>query len=329
MMAKRGIKNFRIVYIIALVTFASPAAAVHADTVDLLLADSVAIPSPEILLGDIARIPPADGDLSGRLRSLSLGNAPLPGKSLNIGADYIRVRLRQEGLDPRFVSVSGSDRVSVTRECVEIGEEEIADAVRAYIAANAPWDPGRMTITRIDVSGTVTAPPGRVSINVQAPTRRDFLGSVQFPVIVDVDGGYRRKLWATASIEVVADVVIAERPINRYRRIEPEDISVRRMNLADVSSSSFRDMDEVLDKRAKRRIIPNEVLRSDMVEIPPLVKRGDRIFIVAESPGLRVTTRGEAREDGSVGDTIRIVNLNSKKSLYGSVVDASTIRVDF
>jgi flagellar basal body P-ring formation protein FlgA len=328
-MGVRRIMGFRILFITTLIAVMLPASGVQGGEVELFLAHRVEIPSPEILLGDLARITSTDRSLAERLRSVSLGNAPLPGQSISIGADYIGVRLRQQRLDPEAFTISGSEKVTVTRECREIGKEEIADAVRSYIEANAPWEPARMTITGIDISGSVTVPAGDVSINVQAPTRKDYLGRVPFPVVVDGEGGYRRKLWATASIEVTADVVVSLRPINRYKRIEEDDVGVRRMNLADVSSSSIKDIDEVFDKRAKRRIRPNEVLTSDMVEFPPLVKRGDRIYILAESPGLRVTTLGEARQDGALGEKIRVVNLDSKKTLYGSVLDGSTVKVDF
>jgi flagellar basal body P-ring formation protein FlgA len=315
--------------LIVLIVVGAPSGGVIADGgAKVFLEGSVKIPDHVMLLGDVACIEGPE-DLAEHLRSVSLGNAPLPGRSINISADHIRMRLRQEGVYPHSVSVSGKSSVTVIREHSEIGEEEIADAVRAYIAANAPWSSEEMTIAGVRVSGAVTVPPGRVTIHVQAPGRADYLGSVPFSVIVDVDGEYRRKIWAIASIEVTAEVVVTERPINRYQRIEHQDVSVRRVNLADVSSSSIRDIEQALEKRAKRKIGPNEVLRTDMVEFPTLVKRGDRVFIVAESPGLRITTLGEARENGVLGETIRIVNLNSKKSLHGSIIDVNTVRVDF
>ena len=36
---------------------------------------------------------------------------------------------------------------------------------------------------------------------------------------------------------------------------------------------------------------------------------------------------GEALQDGGIGERIRVRNLDSKKVIYGRVIDASTIRI--
>lgn len=318
------------VLFLAVLSAVAPTGTVRADGgVEVILDGRVEIPSSVVLLGDVAAITGGDRQLADRLRAVNLGNAPLPGQSVNISADQIRMRLRQEGLNRQVDSITGSDSVTVVRAHLEIDPRRIADAVTDHIIANAPWSAEEMTVNGVNVSSSVTVPPGQVTIFVEPPTRRDYLGSVPFSVIIDVDGEYRRRIWAVAAVEVTVEVVVAKRPIERFRRIEPEDVSMKRVNLAEVSSSSIRDMSQVMDKRARRRIAPNEVIRTDMVEFPPLVKRGDRVFIIAESPGMRITALGEARENGAAGDTIRVVNLDSKKSLYGSVVDGNTIQVDF
>jgi flagellar basal body P-ring formation protein FlgA len=72
------------------------------------------------------------------------------------------------------------------------------------------------------------------------------------------------------------------------------------------------------------------VLRSDLIEFPPLVKRGDVVLVVAESGGLRITTLGMVKQrEGRRGERIRVENIDSKKSLYGRVLDAKTVKVDF
>jgi flagella basal body P-ring formation protein FlgA len=72
----------------------------------------------------------------------------------------------------------------------------------------------------------------------------------------------------------------------------------------------------------------NTILSSDRVEIPPLIRKGDVVQLVAESPSLKVVTRGMAKEKGGLGDRIRVENLSSKKSVYARIVDASTVRVE-
>jgi len=51
--------------------------------------------------------------------------------------------------------------------------------------------------------------------------------------------------------------------------------------------------------------------------------------MVAESGGLKISTQGEARQRGAKGDRIKVMNLDSRKSIYARVVDRNTVRVDF
>jgi flagella basal body P-ring formation protein FlgA len=60
-----------------------------------------------------------------------------------------------------------------------------------------------------------------------------------------------------------------------------------------------------------------------------LVKRGDLVVIIAESKGLKITTRGQVKKKGRLGEQIPVVNLDSNKVLYARVIDANTVKVDF
>ena len=52
-----------------------------------------------ILLGDIAQIGGAESELSGRLKAIAIGKAPLPGRSRILSTADVSVRLRQAGVD--------------------------------------------------------------------------------------------------------------------------------------------------------------------------------------------------------------------------------------
>jgi len=85
----------------------------------------------------------------------------------------------------------------------------------------------------------------------------------------------------------------------------------------------------VLGKRTRRAIGSKTVLRANLVEFPPLVRRGDVVVIIAETRGLRVTALGQVKKKGARGDRIPVINFESKKVLYARVVDSNTVRIDF
>ncbi|UCF95334.1 MAG: flagellar basal body P-ring formation protein FlgA, partial [Desulfobacterales bacterium] len=101
------------------------------------------------------------------------------------------------------------------------------------------------------------------------------------------------------------------------------------MDLAQLPSDVITDLEAVIGKRTRRAVNPQTVLRSDLVELPPVVNRGDRVLIVAETEGLRITALGEVKHKGRPGERIQVVNLGSQKILHARVLDATTVEVEF
>jgi flagella basal body P-ring formation protein FlgA len=101
------------------------------------------------------------------------------------------------------------------------------------------------------------------------------------------------------------------------------------MDLADLPANIVSDPEAVLGKRTKRVVGAQVPLRTDLIELPPLVKRGDMVVILAESNGLKITTLGQVKKKGRLGDRIPVVNMDSKKILHARVIDSNTVKVDF
>jgi len=288
------------------------------------------IDSDSIQLGQIARIGGDDPVLVQRLKRIVIARAPLPGKSRHLNENYIRLRLKQEKIDLSQIRLASPKGIEVIRGFVEITKEDIKRAVSDFIYASIPWDREKVKIRDIRVRDNVILPKGKITYSVEPLKNTDFKGSVPLPLHFKVNGSFHKRVLVTADIEVLAEVVVTKRPLKRHRRITEDDIEVREKNLAELPSNIILDYEEVLGKRAKRNIGANRVLRSDLIEFPPLVKRGDVVLIVAESSGLRITALGMVKQrEGRRGERIRIENIDSKKSLYGRLLDAKTVKVDF
>lgn len=60
-----------------------------------------------------------------------------------------------------------------------------------------------------------------------------------------------------------------------------------------------------------------------------LVCRGDVVTISADENGLNVSATGIARQDGTLGDTISIVNRQSDRAIKAEVIAVNTVKVKF
>ena len=120
-------------------------------------------------------------------------------------------------------------------------------------------------------------------------------------------------MMVTAVVEVLANAVVTTRPLGRFKPIEESNVEVRPVDVSGLPSDYIADPEAVLGKRTRRLLDANTVLRPDLVESQPIVKRGDRVRIIFESAGMRITAVGEVKQKGCMGERIPVVNLDSNK----------------
>ena len=293
--------------------------------------ERVEIQNDRILLGEIARISGEDDELVQRLGGIVIGRAPLAGKSCRIDEGYIRIRMKQSGIDLCQVRMPSSKEkeTEVFRSSATVPRERIEAIVVNFLRKEFLRDDTALRVTGIQVNQDVILPKGNMAYEVLPPKNTELLGRVPLSVRFYVNGALERKVWVTANFEKWGEVVVTKRPLGRRHPVTDNDVELQQMDLAGLPSNVITRLEDVLGKRTRRTIDSHVALRTDHVELPPLVRRGDVVVIVAESDGLRITARGVAKERGQRGGTVRVVNLDSNKGIYARVTDANTVTVDF
>ncbi|MFO7985597.1 MAG: flagellar basal body P-ring formation chaperone FlgA [Desulfatiglandaceae bacterium] len=283
-----------------------------------------------IYLGDISRISGGDPKLIRKLKRVEMGRSPLPGHSRRIEEGHIWVRVKQFNIDASKVRLNIPDNAEVVRGFTVVSKGKIHELIRNYLHQTASWDNSKMRIREIQIKKDIVLPKGPLSFRVEPRDDKEICGKVPFAVNMAVGGKLEEKVWVVADIEVLRDVIVAKRPLRRHRQVTEDDIEVREMDMARLPSNFLTDYGKILGKRTTKSIDVNTILRPDLIEFPPLVKRGDVVTVIAESAGLRITAVGVVKErEGHQGEKIRVENIDSNKRIYAQVVNAKTVKVDF
>jgi flagella basal body P-ring formation protein FlgA len=144
-----------------------------------------------------------------------------------------------------------------------------------------------------------------------------------------VEPDFERRLWVTANLEQRVRVAVVRRPLGRFKTIEAADVELKAVDVAGLPADRIDDPETAIGKRTRRALDSGTVLRPDLLEFPPIVKRGDRVRIIAESAGLRISAYGQVKQKGAQGELIPVVNLDSNKVVYARVVDSVTVKIEF
>jgi len=220
-----------------------------------------------------------------------------------------------------FASAVGSE--SADRDSASVGEK-VAAAIRSYVA-------GRLDLNENDIRVRLIRPAEGAFIakelEVKEGARGGLLGRVVFLVSSKSEGRPAAHQWVAAEVEMIRSVVVAVRPLRRSQVIGPEDIEVRPFAITRVGEAYFLHPDALIGKRLIRSIGAGLPISSEMIEVAPVILPGDRVTLVVETGGLRITTGGRAKEEGFLGKPVAVVNLDSQKTVYGEVIDSSTVKV--
>ena len=101
------------------------------------------------------------------------------------------------------------------------------------------------------------------------------------------------------------------------------------MPISKLKSRFFDDPNAILGLQAKRTVRPGQVIYASSISKPVLVKRGNKVLIVAKSPTIEITCPGVAVENGRLGDFVRVKNVQTKRVIIARVRDSHTVYVNF
>ena len=141
--------------------------------------------------------------------------------------------------------------------------------------------------------------------------------------VMEVDGSAGRRFTGTAFVNVWADVACAAVPLNRGDVLKPETITVMTKNLAHIRGNLWDGLGGPW--QAIRSLGGGQPILVADIEPQSAIRRGNIVALIFEKGNVKVSAQAEALADGSLGDTIAVRNLQSKKQVFGTVRDNLTV----
>ncbi len=142
----------------------------------------------------------------------------------------------------------------------------------------------------------------------------------------DSQGRLRSTLKGSVRLRIEQYVAVAARELTRGWVISSEDVRMDWVNEAQLNS---RPVESKLawGKKVKLPIKAGAPVLSGQLEIESLVKTGERVRVTVKGQGVMVVGTGIAKEEGRQGQTIRVLNPESRREIYGTVVGLQLVEV--
>lgn len=136
-----------------------------------------------------------------------------------------------------------------------------------------------------------------------------------------------RRQIVTGRVHRLAEVPVLGRPIGRGEIIAAADVEWLRLKDSRLGSSTIVDADDLVGLSARRALRPGVPVRASQVRKPVVVAKGSQVTLFLDGPGLALSARGRALEDGGRGEIVRVSNLQSNVVVEGAVAGPGQVRV--
>ncbi|MCK1363236.1 flagellar basal body P-ring formation chaperone FlgA [Bradyrhizobium sp. 62] len=304
----------------ALLVLALPARAADDFIATPTLRASITVTSDVVRVGDLI-------DNAGSAALIPLYRSPDLGTTGALPVAQVLAVLRAK----QVIGVMTGDirEVQVTRLARTLVNKDLETAVATALERRfGLGDAANITVTfdrgiadmRLDASNTGVLQP--VATRYDARSGRF---DIAFEINNDNNPAPTKLRFTGTAIETV-EVAVLTRDIDRVDLLKASDVAVERRPKAEVTGEAA-SRDRTLGMQLRRPMRAGTPIRVADIVKPDFVQRDQNVTVIYQVPGIYLTTRGKAIESGAEGDTISVLNLQTKRTLSGVVTGRGQVTV--
>ena len=285
-----------------------------------VLRASITVESDVVRIGDMI-------ENAGTSAQIAIYRAPDLGTTGSLPTPQVIAALQAHqviGVNTRDIKAVSVTRLARTLERSEI-ESRIAHALEHR---NGLGDAANLSLTfdrdvqdvRLEAWNNGAAHPASVRYD---PRSARF--DVSLEIANDVNSSRTRLRFTGIAIETVEAAVLT-RNVDRNEILKASDVASERRPKAEMGGEPAARTN-ALGMQMRKQLRAGQALKVADLAKPDLVQRDDNVTLIYESTGLYLTMRGKALENGTEGDTVSVLNLQSKQTVFGAVIGRGQVAI--
>src|SRR3984957_1477901 len=173
---------------------------------------------------------------------------------------------------------------------------------------------------RLDASHTGALQP--MSVRYEPRSGRF---DVSFEIANDTNNSRTKLRFTGIAIEMLEAAVLT-RNVDRGDVLKASDVVIERRPKAEVGNDAATRGHSV-GMQMRKSLRAGQPLRVADLGKPDLVQKDGNVTLIYEAAGIYLTSRGKAVDSGTEGDTVTVLNLQSKRTISGIVVGRDQVAI--
>jgi flagella basal body P-ring formation protein FlgA len=133
-------------------------------------------------------------------------------------------------------------------------------------------------------------------------------------------------VYLQARVKVIAEYVVAVRPLRAGQIVGPGDLGLRRGDLAALPSDVLTDASQAAGRHARYALAQGSPLQARMLRTPAVVRQGGEVTVSSRGAGFQVSNTGRALNSAAPGEAVR-VRLPDNRVVTGTARADGTVEV--
>ncbi|MEZ5815113.1 MAG: flagellar basal body P-ring formation chaperone FlgA [Alphaproteobacteria bacterium] len=253
-----------------------------------------------------------------------LGPAPRPGHDMTLNArTLMRIAV---AMDLPWRPASGGEYTVLSRAASVVSPAMVQEALKAELGANGLS--GKFNVALTSGDGEIILPPSEdKSVEVESLSFNGDRNRFEATLVAPSKDNVIVREKVRGSVQRLTTLPVLRGTIQNGDIIGMDDLDFIDMRSEFIQHDMVMDADALIGMTARRILHAGEPVKSNEVQPPQIVKRGELITMVFKNGALSLTAKGKALESGARGEMIRVVNTDSSKTLQARVTGQKEVAV--
>jgi flagellar basal body P-ring formation protein FlgA len=206
---------------------------------------------------------------------------------------------------------------------------EIESSAINHLIKELPWNRESLEINVYYKGKDIVLPPGKKELIYKIMGSSQRAGRIPMMLEIRIDDEFKKRIRINTKVLVSQKVIKTVREVRRGEILSNDEIKIETMQTERPLRNAITNINSALGYVATRNISNGKILIQNFLKRPALGNRGDKILIMAQKGRMKITAPGILKEDGYEDAMVRVLNMESKKIIYGRLVDSNTVKVKF
>lgn len=203
--------------------------------------------------------------------------------------------------------------------------EAIRTQVREFILKQAAQPEGSIEVEVGRIDPRLRLATCERPLDLALPPNSRLAGSAL--ASVRCNGSRPWSFYVTARIKNYEPVLVAARALPRGSALGAADVRIEKRDISTLNDTPLADAKQAAGMLTLYALAPGDVVGFRNFKAVQLVRRGEKVTILASANGLEVRVSGEALADGIEGQAIRVRNSLTNKVIQAVITAPGVVQV--